>query len=91
MSQSCAISSQRSKCVNLAQAETNAYETVGNRPVNQLKNNLLSVAIRPGVLKGGKKLSTKIIPKHSLMNMFGKSTGRTNMKLFQMSTTGVIS
>ena len=34
MTQSCAIYSRRPKCANLAQAETNAYETVGNRPVN---------------------------------------------------------
>ena len=33
MSQSRAIVSQRPKCANLAQDGTNAYETVGNRPV----------------------------------------------------------
>ena len=33
MSVSFAISSQRPKCANLAQAGTNAYETVGNLPV----------------------------------------------------------
>ena len=37
MSQSCAISSQRPKCANLAQAGANAYETVGNRPVKMFK------------------------------------------------------
>ena len=36
MSQSRAISSQRPKCANLAQAGTNAYGTVGNRRVNML-------------------------------------------------------
>ena len=34
MFQSFAISSQRPKCANLAQAGTNANETAGNRPVN---------------------------------------------------------
>ena len=33
ISQSRAISSQRPKCVNLAPAGTNAYETLGNRRV----------------------------------------------------------
>ena len=33
MSQSGVISSERPKCTNLAQAGTNAYETVENRPV----------------------------------------------------------
>ena len=35
MSQSCATSSRRPKYANLARAGTNAYETVGNRPVNK--------------------------------------------------------
>ena len=33
MPQSSAISSRRTKCANSAQAGTNAYEAVGNRPV----------------------------------------------------------
>ena len=34
MSQSCAISSRRPKCANLAQTGTNVYETVGNIEIN---------------------------------------------------------
>ena len=34
MSQFCAIAFQRPKCADLAQARTNAYETIGKRPVN---------------------------------------------------------
>ena len=33
MYQSCAILSKRPKCANLAQAVTNALETIGNRPL----------------------------------------------------------
>ena len=35
MPQSRAISSQRPKCANLAHADVNAFETVGNRRVKQ--------------------------------------------------------
>ena len=52
MSQSCASSSQKPKCANLAQAGSKAYGTVGNRPINlsvQLNWNELSVHAENGM------------------------------------------
>ena len=53
MFQSRAISSQRPKCVNLAQAGTNAYETVGSRRVKDI--NAIN-AIHMNVLKSMQNL-----------------------------------
>ena len=45
MRQSRVISSQRPKCAHLAHAGANVYETVGNRRVKVIQNNVISPLI----------------------------------------------